>query len=620
MPTYAERMRLGQQAAIAAGIDPKLAAVYASQYAPKDEVLPNPWSRGVEDTPMLVQGVKDFASRLFGGAKESMEQSSFNPFALGQRFGQTAGPAIMGIPQELSRALETPREQAARAAAAPKPAAAVAASRPQPQPGRDQTVRPENVFDINGMVSWAKQQGAAVTSTKRSAGKNAAVGGVGNSYHLTGQAFDSVAPKGQNMAQWAATLRSQFPNADVINEGDHVHVEPMSRGQAMAKEYMPNFQNPFDPSLVNAALGEVNRGTAAAMQPTELSFDRNPMPEMPAPVLPERTDWSKADQALAKLEPAVMTEKEAQRIKRSSFFQGIAQAMAATPDGAGLGKVLGMLGAGAMGGAAAGDKELQARLDAFDEKMARYNVAVYQHEQGKAKTIAEEARYEAATLNQFGMQKWKAQYDDWASMAQPAITADAIITRRIGADGKMEVKRTPIASAVMAEGAYKRASILAGASGEANAGARMQAQAVNGMLGNIAGVMMQQDLAKGSAGDDGAEAVLGSAAFQAGSIIDSGQGPTLLGAEGWKGLSAQAVQMARQLYPEGGDAYEEAVRSHMVSELTRAALMGDKSFRDKFTEAGTLGTQIYAAERFRNRKQKQATGKRGTTTSTEYSE
>ncbi len=68
--------------------------------------------------------------------------------------------------------------------------------------------------------------GERVTSTKRSPARNAAVGGVPTSYHLSGRARDSVPPRGMSMAEYAAQLRRLNPGMKVINEGDHVHVEP----------------------------------------------------------------------------------------------------------------------------------------------------------------------------------------------------------------------------------------------------------------------------------------------------------------------------------------------------------------------------------------------------------
>ena len=71
--------------------------------------------------------------------------------------------------------------------------------------------------------------GLTVTSRQRSPSKNKSVGGVQNSYHLTDQARDFVPPKGMTFAQLASRLRQTLPGFDVINEGDHVHVEPGSR-------------------------------------------------------------------------------------------------------------------------------------------------------------------------------------------------------------------------------------------------------------------------------------------------------------------------------------------------------------------------------------------------------
>jgi uncharacterized protein YcbK (DUF882 family) len=65
-----------------------------------------------------------------------------------------------------------------------------------------------------------------VTSRGRSAAHNRAVGGVANSYHLTDQARDFVPPPGMSMAMLHSRLAAAMPTLQVINEGDHVHVEP----------------------------------------------------------------------------------------------------------------------------------------------------------------------------------------------------------------------------------------------------------------------------------------------------------------------------------------------------------------------------------------------------------
>lgn len=74
--------------------------------------------------------------------------------------------------------------------------------------------------------------GEQVTSTYRDAAHNRRVGGVPNSYHMrrdaqgNPMARDSVPPPGMSMSTYAAELRRRNPHLDVINEGDHVHMEP----------------------------------------------------------------------------------------------------------------------------------------------------------------------------------------------------------------------------------------------------------------------------------------------------------------------------------------------------------------------------------------------------------
>lgn len=81
--------------------------------------------------------------------------------------------------------------------------------------------------------------GANVTSRARSPQRNQAVGGVANSYHLTDNARDLTPPKGMSMGQFASTLKQSMGGQfDVINEGDHVHVEPKAgamRGQQVVR-------------------------------------------------------------------------------------------------------------------------------------------------------------------------------------------------------------------------------------------------------------------------------------------------------------------------------------------------------------------------------------------------
>lgn len=74
--------------------------------------------------------------------------------------------------------------------------------------------------------------GEQITSTYRDPTKNKSVGGVPNSYHMKRDAQgrplarDSVPPPGMSMAAYARELQRLNPDMQVINEGDHVHMEP----------------------------------------------------------------------------------------------------------------------------------------------------------------------------------------------------------------------------------------------------------------------------------------------------------------------------------------------------------------------------------------------------------
>lgn len=75
--------------------------------------------------------------------------------------------------------------------------------------------------------------GLGVTSRQRTPAQNAAVKGVSNSFHQTDDARDFIPPKGMDMATFYTKLKSEFgPQYDVLNEGNHVHVEP---GPGLAK-------------------------------------------------------------------------------------------------------------------------------------------------------------------------------------------------------------------------------------------------------------------------------------------------------------------------------------------------------------------------------------------------
>ena len=82
-----------------------------------------------------------------------------------------------------------------------------------------------------GKFQFTPVAGAQETSAYRSPAHNARVGGKPNSYHLDDLARDFVPGPGMSMGQLHAQLQAANPHLRVINEGDHVHIQPKSRDQ-----------------------------------------------------------------------------------------------------------------------------------------------------------------------------------------------------------------------------------------------------------------------------------------------------------------------------------------------------------------------------------------------------
>jgi Peptidase M15 len=76
---------------------------------------------------------------------------------------------------------------------------------------------------LSGAVSFASRLGR-VTSTFRSAAHNCAVGGVANSFHLSGRAIDVVRRPGVHHRDIAAALiAAGYRLRESLDEGDHSH-------------------------------------------------------------------------------------------------------------------------------------------------------------------------------------------------------------------------------------------------------------------------------------------------------------------------------------------------------------------------------------------------------------
>lgn len=546
-----------------------------------------PWEPG------LLYGPRAAIANVFGAVDRNIEKP------LDSYMGDLARaafvpPALRGQPKRQTNVLSAPIEDNTNRAVA----ARAADSAPSLGAQIEQTVL--------GILP-----GATVTSRQRSSGQNASVGGVANSYHLTDQARDFVPPKGVSMDTFAAQVKQAMPGFDVINEGDHVHIEP-SRKQGTGG-VLEAFRNGFDPSYINQALGQVDAWASAAGQPTTVSYDRPAAPRMPELTLPKGTDFTAQDQALQALRPAEVTEVERSRIMRANLFSGLAQGLMNIPESAGVGKVLAMAGAGALAGRGAGLSEVQREVDAFDEKMARYNLAVYQNEAGKAQTLAQEAQVQAQLINQRNMQQWQTDYGQWAQDNKATVTENGIVISKVGADGKVTVTSRPFQNAINASAALQKAQILAAASGQFNAGNMAVAQAQNGLIGAAALRQMQQ---QASTPEERVDAAMLAPALQSRLIVSNGLISEVLGEDEAKQFAQEAQRRAMaQGLTAGTREYAAGMEDIMTGMLLQATLglSGDKGFMQRFTNAGAVGQQIFAADRFRDRVTRTTNTAKGTT-------
>jgi len=95
--------------------------------------------------------------------------------------------------------------------------------------------------DLRSAAGIGSQWGR-VTSTLRSVAHNRRVGGVRNSYHLSGRAIDIARRPGTTHAQIAAAFRNAgYRLIESLDEGDHSHFAFGSTGaaSALASAYRP---------------------------------------------------------------------------------------------------------------------------------------------------------------------------------------------------------------------------------------------------------------------------------------------------------------------------------------------------------------------------------------------
>ena len=371
--------------------------------------------------------------------------------------------------------------------------------------------------------------------------------------------------------------------------------------------------NPYDQRYDRAAMGQLDAEQKALMTPSHFSVaGPGPAPELPKPEAIPTTDFSASDAALADMKPVEITAKEQMQIQRKDFFQGLAQAMANSPGNEGLGTFLMHLGAGALAGKAAASDEIKHEQDKFDDKMARYQAAVYQNDLAKAQTIHQEATAQVAQNNQFARDNWTVAYDNWkgAGGSVNISGTNAVVTRK-DTNGNITVDTLPIASAVGAAMAQQRANLFSSIGGRVFAGN----QQIAGMANSLAARAAIQQMNGGPSKVSDAAAAAAPAMYATWLTTHGGVGD-VIGADGLKSLE-QSIQ--QQIPPQITAGSKEWIDRHdniMANELTKLAVASPDIMK-KMMAAGSAMPSQMSADALSAAKTRTATDARGqTTTST----
>ena len=275
-------------------------------------------------------------------------------------------------------------------------------------------------------AALGQKYGIRPTSVQRTPERNKQVGGVANSYHLTGQAADWAVPQ-QFKTQFMADARAN--GFEAIDEGDHIHIEPATRGGSGGGIAQP-YQTPGEQQRL--ALAQAS--DARAQQQLGLA-------ERAA----DRADRAEQRQvsanAITGKPPTEGERKAATLLRRLSFSQQqLADAVGEDPSAAspglaqsGVRAVLGDSAANAVTPAARQRVEA-AQLDILDAALTLGTGAAYTREQLEG--------YRRSYFPQIGDSK--ATIDDKAARLQNVIESAKIAAGRAGPQAQQAAPAAPV--------------------------------------------------------------------------------------------------------------------------------------------------------------------------------
>lgn len=387
---------------------------------------------------------------------------------------------------------------------------------------------------------------------------------------------------------------------------------------------------PFDDTYYQQALGAVDQATRLASQPVTNVFDMPTGPEMPRPDAMPTTDFAAADKALADMRPIEMTELERSKVIRQNVWGTLGQALMQAPEGAGLGKVLAVIGGSMMAGRARGESEVLERQDRFEAKMAQWRAANFSNEQQKAQISSREAVAQWQADTDFAFKSWAQAAADFKQRNNFSLTGngDLVLTKDMG-NGQVQTKVIPNAAAAQAHGALQKAEILGQMAGQANVANRQVDQMERSHRYSMLQLEASRQYMQQQGGGDSPDGFVGAAGVLARDVVKYGQVPTLLG-------SVEAANAVRQrveaklaamgiakpdpmLAPSGSaiQAYQERVEDMMAAELMVGVLQDPTGqLMQRMMGAARPGAAMRQADRLSGSRETTKVDPRGRTTRT----
>ncbi len=147
-----------------------------------------------------------------------------------------------------------------------------------------------SLFDLTpGRRALEAGNGVNITSDYRTQKENDALpNSVKNSYHTRGdpehpQAYDFTPRKGESMRVLELRAKRAFPGWDVLNEGNHIHVEPSRAMEAALKASGAATDQATNAGAVGTATMDT-QGNAVPPPPESVPSDEGDMPGLPAPI------------------------------------------------------------------------------------------------------------------------------------------------------------------------------------------------------------------------------------------------------------------------------------------------------------------------------------------------